>query len=149
MAVSLSVDFKKPKPELELNYESAAKIAVKVLKSLKASPLPRHTLLNLNVPDLPLHKVKGLKLVRQGFRFYSGSILRRKDHRGRDYYWVGGQYKGFRRDQDTDCFAVESGFASLTPLKLDSTDLKCLSYLENHASPFSKSGRNITQKRRG
>jgi 5'-nucleotidase len=122
MAVSLSVNFKKPKPESELHYASAAKLAVKILKTLKGDLLPPHTLLNLNVPDLPLKKIKGVKLARQGFRFYSGSILRRKDHRGKDYYWVGGQYQGFRKDKDTDCFAVDSGFASLTPLKLDSTD---------------------------
>jgi len=74
-----------------------------------------------------LSQVKGVKLTRQGFRFYSGSILRRRDHRGKDYYWVGGKYQGFRKEKDTDCFAVESGFASLTPLTLDSTDVSCLS----------------------
>ena len=149
LAVSLSVDFKNPKPEVDLHYESAAKIALKVLKSLKTSPLPKHTLLNLNVPDLPLNKVKGVKVVRQGFRFYSGSILRRKDHRGRDYYWVGGQYKGFRKDQDTDCFAVESGFAALTPLKLDSNDLSCLTYLERKTGSHfvnGVSGRNNSRR---
>jgi 5'-nucleotidase len=73
-----------------------------------------------------LSKVKGIKLARQGFRFYSGNILRRKDHRGKDYYWVGGRYKGFRKEKDTDCFAIEQGYASLTPLKLDSTDFQCL-----------------------
>jgi 5'-nucleotidase len=134
LAVSLAVDFKKLKPESTLHYETAAKMAVKVLRSLKKSPLPPHTLLNLNVPDLPLKQVKGIQLVRQGFRFYSGSILRRKDHRGKDYYWVGGQYQGFRKEKDTDCFAVESGFASLTPLKLDSTDHQFLSELAESGS---------------
>lgn len=134
LAVSLAVDFKKLKPESALHYETAAKLAVRVVKSLKKSPLPPHTLLNLNVPDLPLKQVKGIQLVRQGFRFYSGSILRRKDHRGKDYYWVGGQYQGFRKEKDTDCFAVESGYASLTPLKLDSTDHQYLSELIEGAS---------------
>ena len=126
LAVSLSVDFKKSKPEAELNYESAAKLAVKTLKAFQSSGFIKHTLLNLNVPDKPLKQIKGLKFTRQGFRFYSGEILRRKDHRGKDYYWVGGQYKGFRKDEDTDCTAIERGYASLTPLKLDSTDLHCL-----------------------
>lgn len=130
LAVSLAVDFAKPKPENKLHYQTAAKTAVKLLrelfKSSKSATLPHHTLFNLNVPDLPMSRVKGVKLARQGFRFYSGSILRRRDHRGKDYYWVGGQYKGFRKDLDTDCFVVESGYASLTPLKLDSTDLQHL-----------------------
>ncbi len=130
MAVSLSVDFKQTKSDSDFHYETAAKMAVKILKSIhKTDLIPKYTLLNLNVPDVPLKKVKGIKIARQGFRYYSGNILRRKDHRGKDYYWVGGQYKGFHKDDATDCSAVEKGYASLTPLKLDSTDLQCLTSL--------------------
>jgi 5'-nucleotidase len=130
LAVSLAVSFQRPKPEEQLHYQTAAKAAVQVIRSLSQMELPPHTLLNLNVPDVPFSKLKGLKNTRQGFRFYSGGILRRKDHRGKDYYWVGGSYKGFRNEDGTDCSAVEDGFASLTPLKLDSTDLQCLAFLE-------------------
>ena len=88
-----------------------------------------------------MSKVKGLELTRQGFRYYSGSILRRKDHRGRDYYWVGGKYKGFQGEVGSDCFAVESGYAALTPLKLDSTDLTVLETLiEEGIEPGMKNG---------
>jgi len=127
LAVSLSVDFSQFPEESSLHYSTAAKVAAKLIRSFKSMEIPKHTLLNLNVPDRPLSQVKGVKLTRQGFRFYSGSILRRRDHRGKDYYWVGGKYQGFRKEKDTDCFAVESGFASLTPLTLDSTDVSCLS----------------------
>jgi 5'-nucleotidase len=136
IAVSLAVDFSKIKPESALHYASAAKMAVSVIRNMKKLPLPAHTLLNLNVPDLPMSKIKGVQLTRQGFRFYSGSILRRKDHRGKDYFWVGGQYQGFRKESGTDCFAVESGFASLTPLKLDSTDLQCLASFLDSSEEF-------------
>ena len=122
MAVSLSVNFTKAPAEGQVHYSTAAKIAVKLLKKLELQRIPRHTLLNLNVPDLPLKEVKGIEAARQGFRYYSGNILRRKDHRGRDYFWVGGQYKGFHNKPETDCVAVESGYASLTPLRLDCTD---------------------------
>lgn len=126
MAVSLAVNFQRPKPEDQLNYATAALTAVKTLRSILKQPCPHHTLFNLNVPDVPLSRLKGIRLGRQGFRFYSGSILRRKDHRGKDYYWVGGRYKGFRKEADTDCSIVEDGYAALTPIKLDSTDLDCL-----------------------
>ena len=95
--------------------------------------LPEHTLLNLNCPDLPSSRVKGLRYTRQGFRYYSGGILRRKDHRGRDYYWVGGKYKGYRREDGTDCSAVAAGYASATPIKLDATDLASLSVFQESA----------------
>jgi 5'-nucleotidase len=126
LSVSLAVNFQKPKPEDQLNYGTAAVAAVKALRSILKEPLPHHTMFNLNVPDVPQRRLKGIRLARQGFRYYSGSILRRKDHRGKDYYWVGGRYKGYRKEEDTDCFVLEAGYAALTPLKLDSTDLDCL-----------------------
>ena len=129
LAVSLAVDFSNAPPENEIHYRTAATMAARVIRHFKKIPLPKHTLLNLNVPDSPLSKVKGIRLARQGFRYYSGSILRRTDHRGKDYYWVGGKYKGYRKEKDTDCNVVDTGYASLTPLKLDSTDFGFLSEL--------------------
>jgi 5'-nucleotidase len=124
-----SVSSKAQKP----HFQTAARVAAEVLKKmggLQGGVLPRHTLLNLNVPDLPKKEILGIQVVRQGFRFYSGGILKRNDHRGKPYYWVGGKYKGFRRDRETDCYAVGHGYASLTPLHLDTTDYSCLSELQ-------------------
>ncbi len=137
LAVSLAVNFKKRRPESDLHYATAAKMAARIIKTMKNPTLTEHSLLNLNVPDRPLRQVKGLKVVRQGFRFYSGEILRRRDHRGKDYYWVGGQYKGFRNDASTDCFAVESGYAALTPVQLDTTDFHGLATLKEEVDGWN------------
>lgn len=134
MAVSLSIDFSKGQSEQELHYETAAKIALQIARAMPSLTIPRHTLLNLNVPDVAMAQIKGIRVSRQGFRFYGGSILRRRDHRGKDYYWVGGQYKGFHPEEGTDCATVEAGYASLTPIKLDSTDLACMAALSGAAS---------------
>ena len=79
------------------------------------------------MPDLPIRKIKGIIPARQGFRHYSGTIVKRTDHRGKDYFWVGGQYQGFAPESDTDCAKVDQGYATITPLKLDVTDM---AYLE-------------------
>lgn len=138
MAVSLAVDFKRRVPEEKLHYQTAANLTVQVIQSLKNHSIPDHTLLNLNVPDVALKKIKGIQVARQGFRYYSGSILSRKDHRGKDYYWVGGEYRGFRKEPDTDCTAVAQGYASLTALKLDSTDFGFLSVLKKDKDLHAK-----------
>lgn len=138
LAVSLAINFKKIRSEMDLNYKTAAKTAFNVIQSLNSFEWPKHTLLNLNVPDVSLGRLKGVMLASQGFRIYSSGILKRRDHRGRDYYWVGGSYKGFRKDQNTDCFMIESGYASLTPLKLDSTDFDYLKKLKESVHFQSK-----------
>jgi 5'-nucleotidase len=129
-AVSLDVDFKSRKPESKLHYESAAKMAVKIIKEYYKRGFPKYTLMNINVPDLPFKRIKGVKPARQGFRHYSGAVIKRVDHRGKDYYWVGGQYHGFEPEIDTDCAVVDSGYAAVTPLKLDVTDLAYLEELK-------------------
>jgi 5'-nucleotidase len=126
-AVSLNVDFKSRKHESKLHYKSAAKMCVQVIKQYQKLGFPKYTLMNINVPDLPLNRIKGIKPARQGFRYYSSAVLKRVDHRGKDYYWVGGQYHGFEKEADTDCSVVDQGYTSVTPLKLDVTDM---AYLE-------------------
>jgi 5'-nucleotidase len=126
-AVSLDINYLKHKPESKLNYRAAAKIAVKIIRQYQKLGFPKHTLLNINVPDRMLTQIKGIVPARQGFRHYDGSVVKRTDHRGKDYFWVGGQYNGFEPEQDTDCALVHKGYATITPLKLDVTDM---AYLE-------------------
>jgi 5'-nucleotidase len=125
-AVSLDMGEHLQRPESKLNYRAAAKIAVKVIRQFQESGFPKHTLLNINVPDRPLLKIKGVVPARQGFRHYDSSILKRTDHRGKEYFWVGGQYRGFEAELDTDCDLVSRGYATVTPLKLDVTDMAFL-----------------------
>lgn len=129
IAVSLAIDFSSRKPEEQLHYRTAARLAAQLVQDSRKVALPKHTLLNLNVPDVPPARVKGIHVTRLGFRYYSGNILKRRDHRGKDYFWVGGQYKGFKEDPGTDCHSVEHGFASVTPIKLDATDVPSMSKL--------------------
>lgn len=130
ISVSLAVNFKKKRTLHEvLNYSSAAKYVRKVLKIFDTLELPKHTLLNLNVPDKSSASIKGLVPARQGFRVYDGSIVQRHDHRGRPYYWIGGQYRGFREEQGTDCAWVNKDYAALTPIQLDGTSLGYLGSL--------------------
>jgi 5'-nucleotidase len=131
-AVSLSIDYKKRKPENKLNYACAAKMLVKIIKQYHQAGFPKYTLLNVNVPDVPMKQIKGIIPARQGFRHYSSEVVQRTDHRGKDYYWVGGQYKGFAQEADTDCAAVEKKYVSITPLKLDATDMAFLEEMKRN-----------------
>ena len=132
-AVSLDIEFKNRKPEHKLHYQTAAKMALKIIKEFYKRGFPKHTLLNINVPDLPMQRVKGIKAARQGFRHYSSAVLRRVDHRGKDYFWVGGQYSGFEKEADTDCSVVDQGYVSITPLKLDVTDMAFLEEMKRES----------------
>jgi 5'-nucleotidase len=130
ISVSVDIDFRKKKEEKEIHFETAAKAIVQLLKTVSLKTIPKHTLLNVNVPDVAPNKVKGFSAVRQGFRFYSGTVIKRVDHRGRTYFWIGGQYKGYHSQQGTDCDAVARKYISVTPIRLDCTDHAFLTELE-------------------
>lgn len=107
--------------EANHHFETAAQIALWVAQSGILQLLPSLSLLNLNVPDQPLREIKGLKFTQVGFRHYSEEVHKRVDARDREYYWIAGHLQGHRKDDMSDCQAVEEGFASLTPHALISS----------------------------
>jgi 5'-nucleotidase len=64
---------------------------------------------------------------------YRDVLIERHDPRGLPYYWIGGEWPTGIADEGTDIWALEHGYASLTPLDLDLTahgSLAQLRYLE-------------------
>jgi 5'-nucleotidase len=88
--------------------------------------IPKDTLLNINMPPLEGKQIKGVRLTRLGRRVYSDSLMRMKDPRGRDIYWIGGGSASWSGAEDSDFRAVRDGYISVTPLTLDLTHLKML-----------------------
>ena len=80
--------------------------------------LPSRSMLNVNVPNLPKNRIKGIKATEIGFRHYSEEILKREDFRKREYYWIGGIYKGFDEIPLSDCNVIHEDCISVTPLQL-------------------------------
>ena len=106
------------------HYETAAVIARQLVLQLQKNPLPLKTILNVNVPDLPLDKIKGIEVTRLGTRHSAEPIVKEYDPRGQAIYWVGPSGPEADAGPGTDFFAVSQGFVSITPLQLDLTHYK-------------------------
>lgn len=83
--------------------------------------MPRDTLLNINLPPLRGTDIRGARLTRLGRRVYSDSLVRMRDPRGREIYWIGGGSAEWSGAPDSDFRAVRDGYISVTPLSLDLT----------------------------
>jgi len=103
------------------HFETAARVATSLVRKLDRSSLAPDTVLNVNVPDVPFEALRGLKAARLGFRHKSEQVVRATDPYGRPIYWVGPAGKGQDAGEGTDFHAIEQGFASVTPLKVDLT----------------------------
>jgi 5'-nucleotidase len=104
------------------DVHSAAKIARKVIERILTHPLPKGTLLNVNIPAIPPELIKGIKITRQFTHDFKENFEKRIDPGGRAYYWLIGTDKTLHREKDTDIHAVNEGYISITPLRYDLTD---------------------------
>jgi 5'-nucleotidase len=104
----------------------------KVLSLLLAQP--HLTLVNVNFPPQP----NGIRWTRQSVRTYDGDVVPDTDPMGRPVYWFAVKPLG-PPEEGTDRWAVENGYVSITPLRLDLTDEAELSRAiqESHAVHIS------------
>jgi 5'-nucleotidase len=107
---------------LEADYTVAGEIAQRVVRQVIEHGLPKHRLLNVNIPKLPLNEIAGIKITHQGTSVYHDELIKRLDPDNRPYYWIGGTAPtGNVEDVGTDLWAVYHGYVSITPIHLDMT----------------------------
>lgn len=111
------------------HYESAATIAKNLVLRLQSNPLPHDTILNVNVPDLPLAEIRGIQVTRLGTRHIAEPTIKTVDPRGRKIYWIGQPGPEQDAGPGTDFYAVNQGYVSITPLHVDLTHYKVLDHL--------------------
>ena len=103
------------------HYATAAEITRTLVAHLREVPLPPNTILNINVPDLPLVDIKGLRATRLGTRHPSKSATKQLSPRGETLYWIGAAGDIADDGPGTDFGAVRDGYVSVTPLQIDLT----------------------------
>ena len=104
------------------HFATGAHFARLIVERLIAAPLGRATILNVNIPNLPVVDVKGIKVTRLGNRHRSEAVIRAEDPRGRPLYWVGPAGRSQDAGPGTDFHAVAEGYVSVTPLTVDLTN---------------------------
>jgi len=114
------------------NFNFPSKFVRRLISNKKIIDIPHGSFLNVNVPNIQKKKIKGFKITKLGSKKYKDIIERRVDLRGRPYYWLAGEIipdPGI--SEDTDIYAVEKGYVSLTPVKINLTDYDTLEWLKS------------------
>jgi 5'-nucleotidase len=112
--IALSVAVTRDEPKLEILKPSLEKVLALLLPDRELS------LVNVNFPD---KAPNGLRWTRQSVRHYDGKVVPGENPLGRELFWftvvpIEGTEEG------TDRWAVEHGYVSMTPLRLDLTNEK-------------------------
>ena len=102
--------------ETDSSYvNTAAKLATLLAKKIHSNGLPTNVFLNVNLPSLPLAKIKGLKITRLGSKSHIDTVEEGHDGK-REYYWLVRQKLSKNTDRKTDIWAIENGNISITAL---------------------------------
>jgi 5'-nucleotidase len=105
----------------EFDFGAAARFTARVVDRLDDVPLPRGTLLNVNVPGAEPEAVEVTKL---GKRIYRDELRLKAEEGERRQYWIYGSDPGFHDEPGTDLAAVAAGRIAVTPLHFDLTDVE-------------------------
>ncbi|WP_270828267.1 5'/3'-nucleotidase SurE [Aeromonas sp. Y318-1] len=111
------------------HFATAAHYAAQLVKGMMVHPLPADQILNVNVPDLPLDQIKGIRVTRLGNRHRAESVICSEDPRGQPIYWIGPLGSQQDAGEGTDFAAIEQGYVSITPLTIDMTAYSSLAGL--------------------
>jgi 5'-nucleotidase len=100
-------------------FDVAAQFAAQLAAHVAQAPLPKGTLVNVNVPgDQP----SGVEITRLGKRIYKDQLtLQEEGENGRRRFSIYGEDHGYKDDPGTDLAALAAGKIAVTPLHFDLT----------------------------
>ncbi len=116
---------------IDADFTGARKYVRIVVEKMLSTKLDKHTVLNVNIPPLPVELLKGFKLCRQAYAKYEEDFMERQDPTGRMYYWLTGEFVNFDKGKDTDVWALDHGYVSVVPVQFDMTHYSLKDTLEN------------------
>jgi len=125
-ALAISIMAKQPR-----FYDQTAQFVEKLAEKIDSRGLAAGTFLNVNVPDLPLDRIKGVRISRQNIKPLKEQMDRRIDPRQRPYYWHAVLPGDMPAESDSDVAAITEDFISITPIKCDVTDYQSIQSLKS------------------
>ncbi len=104
-----------------VNYETAARVALELVKTVQREKAGEPLLLNVNVPDVPYDELRGMEVTRLGKRHRAEPVVPTITPRNETVYWVGAAGAAQDAGEGTDFNAVSQNRVSITPLQIDLT----------------------------
>lgn len=113
--------------------DSAVRIARLLVAKIGLNSPAGNIFLNVNLPDLPPAKIKGIKLTCLARASHIDTVEEGHDGK-RKYYWLVRQRRNNSQDGMTDIGAIEQGNISITPLHIYRDDMAVASVPDGFCS---------------
>lgn len=118
------------------NWQATEAHGARIIRRILEIGIPRGILMNVNFPARAPADVAGVAVSVQGQRNQALlDVEKRLDGRGNPYYWLAFARGKIDPAEGTDLHALADGKISVTPLRLDLTDLPSLTRLAEAFNP--------------
>ncbi len=125
-----SVGFSLLDYSIDADFTGAKKFVRIIVEKMLSMTLDKHTVLNVNIPSVPVELLKGFKICRQAYAKYVEDFIERNDPTGKHYYWLTGEFVNFDKGKDTDVWALANNYVSVVPVQFDLTHYKLKDQLQ-------------------
>ena len=92
-----------------------------ILQEMLRHPFTDEASLNVNIPNVPLEAIKGVKVTRQAKGYWQEEMVERTDPYGGKYYWLTGRLEITDNGGDTCEWALQHNYVSVQPVQNDFT----------------------------
>ncbi|MBQ1167981.1 MAG: 5'/3'-nucleotidase SurE [Bacteroidales bacterium] len=119
-AIGLSIDTHDPHPDFSVVDAYFGEIMERFFEN----PPKPGTYINVNFPDLPPDKVRGIRMARQGRGRWHKEFVKETDPRGREIYWMVGEFLNLASGDDDiadDHILLREGYITIAPHTVDTT----------------------------
>jgi len=115
----LSIGFSINNHSLEADFTNFEKYILQITREALKKGLPEGICLNVNAP---IGEIAGIRISRQCYGRWVKEYAKREDPRGGSYFWLTGNFENYEPEaEDTDEWAMDHGFISIVPTKIDLT----------------------------
>jgi len=126
-----SVGFSVTDHNKDADFSGAVKFVKQIVKDIIANGLEKDTFLNVNVPNIPQNKIKGIKVTSQTNGVWKQEYEQRTDPHGGTYYWLTGFFDNYEKEnRETDEWALDNGYVALVPIKINATEYSVIEKLK-------------------
>ncbi|MDE3742878.1 5'/3'-nucleotidase SurE [Maribacter polysaccharolyticus] len=103
------------------DFEFARDAIISIVTEALQHKMPKGIVLNVNIPKTGPDVPKGIKICRQARANWKEKFDKRTNPRGKEYYWLTGEFELLDKGEDTDEWALANGYISVVPTQFDLT----------------------------
>lgn len=112
----------------QCNFMPFDNVVLQVAGHVLRKGLPQDVCLNVNFPEV--ERLQGARVTRMCRGYWSSEWMPAQHPHGAEFYWLTGRFDNLEPEAaDTDNWALDHGYASITPIQLDMTARRAMDEL--------------------